>query len=197
MLKDISMKKVSTPNMIIGLGNPEEEYKDTRHNLGYMVLDSLNSKKEKWHKGEHNLWCLNKYLNAVMLKPTTGMNSSGLCAKDALETIQGDITHIIVIYDDMDFEPGQVRVKVGGSSGKHNGVQSIINKIGKDFTRVRVGIGKPKSKKDGIDFVLGRFSGKDRKLIDNAIQVAAEAVTWVIKDGAQKAMNKYNRREEK
>lgn len=189
------MKAISVPNMIIGLGNPEEEYENTRHNLGYCALDVLNSKNKKWNKGEHNLWCLNHHLNAVMLKPINGMNLSGLCAKDALETIQNDITHIIVIYDDMDFSPGEVRVKVGGSSGKHNGVQSIINKIGPDFIRVRVGIGKPQGKDKGIDFVLGKFSGKERKLINNAIQLAAEAVNYIVKDGVQKAMNKINQKE--
>ena len=123
------------------------------------------------------------------------MNSSGLCAKDALGTIQNDITHIIVIYDDMDFSTGEVRVKVGGSSGKHNGVQSIINKIGPDFIRVRVGIGKPQGKDKGTDFVLGKFSGKERKLINNAIQLAAEAVNYIVKDGVQQAMNKFNQKE--
>jgi PTH1 family peptidyl-tRNA hydrolase len=181
--------------MIIGLGNYGTEFDLTRHNIGFEVLDNLNSKKEKWKAGEHGLWCLNHYLDAVMIKPTTGMNACGLMAEDALQTIQGDITHIIVIHDDMDFEPGQVRIKVGGGDGKHNGLKSIINKIGPDFTRVRVGIGKPEFKDKGLDFVLGRFSGKDRKLIDDAVQLAAEAVNWLIKDSVQQAMNRFNRRE--
>ena len=188
------MKTISTPNMIIGLGNFGAEFDLTRHNVGFEVLDNLNSKNKKWHKGEHNLWCLNNHLNAVMLKPTTGMNLSGVCAKDALEVLQDDMTHIIVIHDDMDFEPGQVRIKVGGGDGKHNGLKSIINKIGPDFTRVRVGIGKP-NQREGIDFVLGRFSGKERKLIDEAIQLAAEAINWIVKDGVQQAMNRFNRKE--
>jgi len=189
------MKKVSTPNMIIGLGNYGSEFDLTRHNIGFDVLDALNSKNEKWKAGEHGLWCLNWYLDAVMLKPTTGMNSCGLMAEDALQTIQGDITHIIVVHDDMDFEPGQVRVKVGGGDGRHNGLKSIINKIGNDFTRIRVGIGKPRTKEDGMDFVLGRFTNKERKVINDAIQLAAEAINWVIKDGVQQAMNRFNRRE--
>jgi PTH1 family peptidyl-tRNA hydrolase len=180
--------------MIIGLGNYGETFNLTRHNVGFEVLDILNSKNEKWTAGGHGLWCLNWHLDAVMLKPTTGMNACGLMAQDALQTIQGDITHIIIIHDDMDFEPGQVRIKVGGGDGKHNGLKSVIGKIGPDFTRIRIGIGKPNTK-EGIDFVLGKFSGKERKIMDEAVQLAAEAINWVIKDGVQQAMNRFNRKE--
>ena len=184
------MKTVSTPNIIIGLGNQGGEFDLTRHNVGFEVLDHLNSKKEKWNKGGNYLWCLNLHLNSIMLKPTTGMNLSGLAAKDAVNAVE-DAPHIIVIHDDMDFEPGQVRIKVDGGDGRHNGLKSIINKIGSNFIRIRVGIGNPPKEK-GIDFVLGKFSGNDRKLIDNSIQAAAEAVSWVIQDGIQKAMNRFN-----
>ena len=184
------MNTISTPSIIIGLGNSGIEFDLTRHNIGFEVLDIINSKKEKWHKGENYLWCLNKYLNSIMLKPTTGMNLSGIAARNAIDAV-ADTANIIIIYDDMDFEPGQVRIKEDGGDGKHNGLRSIINKIGPNFIRVRVGIGKPPKDK-GIDFVLGRFSGNDRKLMDDAIQDAAEAVSWIIQDGIQKAMNKFN-----
>lgn len=190
------MKTISTTNMIIGLGNYGSEFDLTRHNVAFEVLDVLNSKSEKWSAGEHGLWCLNWDLKAIMLKPTTGMNNCGLMAQDALQTLQGDMTHIIVIHDDMDFEPGQVRVKTGGGSGRHNGLKSVIGKIGPDFIRIRIGIGKPRNKNEGLQFVLSKFSGNERKVMNDAVQLAAEAVAWIIKDGVQKAMGKFNRREE-
>jgi PTH1 family peptidyl-tRNA hydrolase len=186
------MNITSIPNVIIGLGNPESKYNLTRHNLGFEVLDKLNTKNEKWNEGEHGLWCLNWHHNAIMVKPTTGMNRSGLGVKDAFEAIDKDISHIIVIHDDMDFEPGDIKIKVGGGSGRHNGLQSVIDNIGPDFIRIRIGIGKPPSKEESINFVLGKFSSYERKFINGAILGAAEAVSWIIQDGIDKAMNEFN-----
>lgn len=180
--------------LIVGLGNPEPEYNLTRHNVGFDTLDALNTKKEKWQKSIHTLWCLNWYHHGIMIKPIDGMNLSGLGVQDVYNCIGFyDASKVIVIHDDMDFEPGQVRIKLGGGDGRHNGLKSIIQKIGKDFIRIRIGIGKP-PKGQGIDFVLGRFSNNERKLIEDGIQLATEAVSWIVQDGVHKAMNHFNQR---
>lgn len=183
--------------IIIGLGNPEEKYNLTRHNIGFDTLDALNTKKEKWARGEHTNHCVNWYHNAIMIKPITGMNASGLAAADAIECVGTDeLSRVIVIHDDMDFEPGQIKIKLGGGDGRHNGLKSIINNIGKDFIRIRIGIGKPHSKELGANYVLERFTNRERALINDAIKLATEAVSWIIQDGVQKAMNRFNRKEE-
>jgi len=186
------MKKTQMPNIIIGLGNYGSKYDLTRHNIGFSVLDYINS-KAKWNLGEHNLWCINKFHNAILIKPITGMNLSGLAAKDIVEATNHNIENIIVIHDYMDFDPGQIKIKVGGGDGRHNGIKSVIKNIGPDFIRIRIGIGKPKTKEQGASFVLETFSSKERKLIDSAIDLAAEAVSWIIQDGVQKAMAKFNK----
>lgn len=182
--------------LIVGLGNPEGAYKNTRHNVGFDTLDALNTKKEVWAQGQNCKFCVNWFLHAVMIKPTTGMNSSGLGIRDGIQSTGAtDLSRVIVIHDDMDFEPGQIRIKVGGGDGKHNGVKSIINYIGPDFIRIRVGIGKPRTKEEGINFVLERFNNRERARIDEAIQLTTEAVVWIIQDGIQKAMNQFNQKE--
>lgn len=185
---------MTNPNIIIGLGNIGSKFDNTRHNVGFSVVDFLNTKKEAWLSGEHQLYCLNWNLHGILIKPNTGMNSSGLSAKDSLQMIKGDISRVIVIYDDMDFDCGIVRIKVGGSSGRHNGIQSVINNIGENFTRVRVGIGKPDKKENGAKFVLSKFLDKEKKLMSNSIQLAANATAYIIQNGIQKAMAKYNRK---
>jgi len=193
------MNSISDENIwiIIGLGNPEEKYNSTRHNVGFDTLDALNTKKEKWAVGEHTNHCVNWHHNAIMVKPITGMNSSGLAAHDALESVAtNELSKVIVIHDDMDFEPGQIRIKLGGGDGRHNGLKSIINNIGKDFIRIRIGIGKPHSKEHGANYVLERFTNRERVLINDAIDLATEAVSWIIQDGIQKAMNRFNKKEE-
>lgn len=182
--------------IIAGLGNPEQAYKHTRHNVGFDTLDALNTKKESWSRGQNCIFCVNWFHNAIMIKPTTGMNSSGLGIRDGIQSTGAtDSSRVIIIHDDMDFEPGQIRIKVGGGDGKHNGLKSIINHIGKDFIRIRIGIGKPRTKEEGIDFVLERFNNRERARIDEAIQLATEAVTWIVQDGVQRAMNQFNQKE--
>lgn len=189
------MKKDCTVSLVVGLGNYGNEFNGTRHNIGFEVLDKLNSNNKKWNPGEHGLWCLDNFNNAILIKPIVGMNASGIAIKDGHEAISPHHSYnTIIIHDDMDFEPGIVRIKFGGSDGKHNGVKSIIKHIGNRFVRIRVGIGKPISKEKGIDFVLEKFNSKERKIMDNAIELAAEAVVWVIQDGIEKAMCKFNRR---
>jgi PTH1 family peptidyl-tRNA hydrolase len=182
------------PNVIIGLGNYGSAFDKTRHNVGFDVLDILNSKNKSWNPGEHGLWCLNDFHHSIMVRPITGMNESGLAVRDAYQAINGNIEKFIVIYDDMDFGVGEIKIKVGGGDGGHNGIKSIISHVGNEFVRIRIGIGKPQNKDESLKFVLGKFSNKERKVIDVALQRAAEAVSWIIQDGVQKAMAHFNKK---
>lgn len=178
--------------LIIGLGNIE--HPGTRHNVGFDTLDAIHSNVPWKEVGG----CLTKYverLDAMLVKPVDGnMNSSGEALVSAFNNLKATADSVIVIYDDMDFQPGELKIKVGGGDGRHNGVKSLIKHIGADFIRVRVGIGKPKTKDEGLYFVLGTFTGPERKLIDQAIEQAAGAVEVIVKNGVQSAMSFFNQK---
>ena len=169
----------------MGLGNPGRPYERTRHNVGYLVADELARR----HGGS---WRKKKKTEAAtvglgveevtLLKPTTFMNNSG----SALAGYRaGDL---IVIHDDLDLPPGDVRVKVGGGAGGHNGLRSVIGRLGPDFTRVRVGIGRPPAGSGVTDYVLSRMDAAVR----DALPLAADAVELVVESGPEAAMNRFN-----
>lgn len=171
---------------VAGLGNPEPEYAETRHNVGFKVIDHL-TQRLKTHSSDCHSWCIDPARQAIFIKPMLGMNRSGAgIANEASKCLQ-----TIVVYDDMGFEPGIVRIKNGGGHGGHNGVKSIIETMGKDFIRIRVGIGKPQNK-SGIDFVLDKFGRQERSLVNETIVVAAEAILHIMDHGLESAMRKYN-----
>ena len=188
------MSLIYNPSWLIsGLGNPETKYCNTRHNVGYDVLNTINNNREIWSSGEHTCHCVNWEHNAILIKPITGMNNSGLAACDGLESISTDDTSlIIVIYDDVDFAPGDMKIKSGGGSAGHLGLQSIIDSVGSKFIRIRVGIGKPSSGDLLEKHVLGRFTELERIDINKAIINASRAVTSIVKDGIQSAQRKFN-----
>ena len=175
--------------LIVGLGNPGRSYERTRHNAGYLVVEEL----AKRHGGS---WRSKKKAeaapvglglkNVTLLKPTTYMNNSG----SALAGYR--VEDLIVVHDDLDLPPGDVRVKIGGGAGGHNGLRSIMNNLGNDFVRVRVGIGRPP---EGAhitvtDYVLGRMDSA----VKEAISAAADAVEAVLENGPEWAMNRLNAR---
>lgn len=181
--------------LVVGLGNWGPEFNGTRHNIGFDTLDdfikpySFNEDTKSFH----HTYPINGH-ECMFVKPITGMNVCGPVVRELVEMFDLSVEDIIVVYDDMDFEPGQIKIKKGGGDGKHNGVKSIINHIGSDFIRVRVGIGKPKTKEQGIDFVLEPFTSPERKLIDSAIEKAVGAVNIIIKEGVSPAMVFFNRK---
>ena len=175
---------------VVGLGNSQDEYSDTRHNVGFQTIDRLAGTRSDWFESPNRAQCLHKTKRMMLVKPMLGMNRSGVGINNTIA--QEKAANTIVIYDDMDFEPGVVRVKVGGGAGGHNGVKSIINTIGKDFVRIRIGIGKPARSQTGTQFVLGGFRKKEKELIDEAIVVASEVVEHIVEYGVQSAMQKYN-----
>lgn len=177
--------------LIVGLGNPGSEYAKTRHNLGYMVLDEIAKAKElkfencskffaetaEFHAGDQKV---------ILAKPTTFMNNSGQAVQALSHFYKIDLADVWVVSDDLDLEFGKVRVRVGGSSGGHNGLKDIIEKIGENFVRFRVGISDDDLEKIGAhDFVLQRFSKAEEIELQAVIAKADELIKKSFADGVE------------
>lgn len=184
--------------IIAGLGNPGREYEGTRHNAGFLVLEKLAAKEnisilEKKHKA-----IIGKGMAAgqkcVLAKPQTYMNLSGESIRQLIDFYKVDETsELIVISDDVSLDVGQIRIRRKGSAGGHNGLKNIIAHLGHDdFIRVKMGVGEKPAGWDLADYVLGRFSPKDREAMDEAADRAAEAVCTIIAQGPDAAMNQFN-----
>lgn len=183
--------------LIAGLGNPSREYEKTRHNVGFDTIDVLADKlgvsiAEKKHKALCGKGMIGPE-KALLIKPQTFMNLSGESVRDAADFYKIDPAHIIIIYDDISLEPGQLRIRTKGSAGGHNGIKNIIAQLGsQDFPRVKVGVGAKPDRMDLAAYVLSRFSQTDRTLMEDAFRDAADAVEMMILEGAAAAMNRYN-----
>lgn len=183
--------------LIVGLGNPEAEYARTRHNMGVDVINEIADKykiaisREKFN----GLYGSGEIENekVILLKPQTFMNLSGDSVIQFVNFYKIDINSVIVIYDDIDTNPGSIRIRKKGGPGTHNGMKSVVSRLNsEDFPRVRVGIGMPEFKHDLINYVIGNITDEDYDILKNGIKKASEAVTSIIKDGIDNAMNKYN-----
>lgn len=184
--------------IVAGLGNPGTRYDNTRHNVGFETIDLLSEKYGiKVSKLKHKALLGDGFIEgekAMLVKPQTFMNLSGESIRDIIEWYKVPIRNLIVIYDDIDLLPGKIRVRAKGSAGTHNGMRSVIYQLqSDDFPRVRIGIGKPPEGWDLADFVLGKFNSDERKIMDESIKNAAEAIAAIIKSGTETAMNKFNR----
>ncbi|MEW6623731.1 MAG: aminoacyl-tRNA hydrolase [Bacillota bacterium] len=182
--------------LIAGLGNPGKDYEATRHNVGFMVADLLADKwgiefsktKEKglvaegYHQGE----------KIILVKPQTYMNLSGRCVSPLVNYYKIAINKVIVIYDDLDLPLGVLRIRPGGASGGHKGIQSIMDHLGTmDIPRVKIGIGRPPS--DSVDHVLGVFSEEEWEITKKVLLKSVEAVEKMLDEDIEKVMNIYNR----
>jgi len=186
--------------LIAGLGNPTKQYEHTRHNIGFDVITyladayhiSMNTKKFHGICGTGVI----AGQKVMLLQPQTYMNLSGTSVSEAASFYKLDpATEIIIIYDDIALEPGNIRVRKKGSAGGHNGIKDIIARLGtQDFLRVRVGVGEKPPHFDLADYVLGRFSAEDRKKVEAAIADTADAVRLLVSGEADAAMNLYNRK---
>lgn len=186
--------------IIAGLGNPGREYSGTRHNCGFMVLDRLSSAygidiSEKKHKGLEGKGIIDGN-KVILIKPQTYMNLSGESILSAVEYYKSDPeSELIVIYDDISLDPGSIRVRKNGSAGGHNGMKNIIALLGTDnFTRVRVGIGAKPPRMDLADYVLGHFDSEDLAKVKEAVDTAVQAVSVILENGTEEAMNRFNRK---
>jgi PTH1 family peptidyl-tRNA hydrolase len=182
--------------LIAGLGNPGPEYDGTRHNAGFMVIDILSQRHSIRLERRNELYMYGRGFmedeEVILLKPLTYMNRSGLAVRDIVWRHE-DVGEVLVIHDDLDIEPGLIRIRRNGSSGGHNGVQSIIDMLGsKDFLRLKVGIGRP-SRMIPEHYVLRPFAKKEREVIDEALEKAADAAGVIISEGVSRAQNIYHR----
>lgn len=183
--------------LIAGLGNPTREYDKTRHNVGFSVIDVLADKYNiDVSDRKHKALCGRGVIEGekvLLLKPQTFMNLSGESIREAVDYYKIDPEDIIVIYDDISLEPGQLRIRLKGSAGGHNGIKNIIAHLGtQEFPRIKVGVGAKPPKMDLADYVLSRFGAEEQKIMDEAFGEAAEAAVMMMTTGAERAMNHYN-----
>ena len=183
--------------VVIGLGNPGKDYTNTRHNVGFDTIDLLAQRNNiRLNKIKFKAVCGEGHMGnekVILAKPQTFMNNSGISVREIIQFYKVPIHNIIVIVDDIDIEFASLKIKMKGSAGTHNGLKSIIYHIQSDeFPRVKIGIGKKRENQDLADFVLSRFSKEERIDIDSSILTAAEAVETIIGEDINKAMNKYN-----
>ena len=191
-------KKAPVSWIVVGLGNPGDKYENTRHNAGFLVVDELARRgsfavQKVKHKALTNTAVIGGQ-GVLVMKPTTYMNLSGEAVGDAARFYKIPADHVLVISDDTDLPVGKLRIRKNGSAGGHNGLKSIIQHLGTDqFPRLKVGVGgKPHPDYDMADWVLGKLQGEDKKTMDAAVKRAADAIECLMKDGADKAMNKFN-----
>lgn len=184
--------------IIAGLGNPTKQYEGTRHNVGFDVIDriadeyniSVETRKGKALTGTGII----AGRKVLLAKPQTYMNLSGESLRALTDFYKIDVeTELLVIYDDISLDVGQLRIREKGSAGGHNGIKNIILHLGTEvFPRIKVGVGEKPKGWDLADYVLGRYSAEDRKIIDEAQKEAAEAVKMMVMDDVRGAMNRYN-----
>ncbi|MHB1000177.1 MAG: aminoacyl-tRNA hydrolase [Armatimonadota bacterium] len=181
--------------LIIGLGNPGAEYRDTRHNIGFMVVDTIARRHHMQVKVRRNQAHIAEGTiegqQVVLAKPMTFMNLSGQAVSGLMRRYRVDLSDVIIIYDDVALPLGKLRIRPAGSAGGHNGIKSIIHCIGsQDFPRVRIGIGSPG--RDMVDHVLSKFHKVEREIVRDSVERAADAVEMILTSGLELAMNRFN-----
>lgn len=193
-------KPKDPPWIVIGLGNPGPKYVDSRHNVGFAVVDhwahlnkiDLHRKRQYAFVGEGLVGSDDGPNRVVVAKPLTFMNMSGDAAIQLLARYRGRPDRMVVILDDVDLPLGRLRVRDGGSAGGHNGLASVIQKLGTDsFLRIRVGIGRPNGE-NMIEHVLTNFAAEEKDKIYSAIMRAADCIHWILTHGPNNAMNEFN-----
>lgn len=186
--------------IIVGLGNPTKEYNNTRHNIGFDVIDVIAeelgiSVLEKKHKALLGKGVLEGQ-KVILAKPQTYMNLSGESIRELVDYYKADeTTELIVIYDDISLDVGQLRIRKKGSAGGHNGIKSIIQHLGhQEFLRIKMGVGEKPKGYDLADYVLGHFKKEERVQMDESCKTALEAIKLMVKEETDQAMNLYNKK---
>ena len=186
--------------LVVGLGNPGRQYEATRHNMGFDTIDYLVEEYKVPQGGVKFNAMYGKPViggeKVILMKPLSFMHLSGGPVRDMVNYFKIDPeTELIVIYDDIDLDPGQLRIRKQGSAGGHNGIKDIIRQLGTEkFLRIKVGVGAKPKGWDLADYVMGRFSTEDRKIVDEAIAKAGKAVDIMISQGPDAAMNEFNKK---
>ena len=170
--------------LFVGLGNPTPDSENNRHNVGFKIIDSINkeyglSKQKPKFKGLLTTGNINN-IKVYAIKPLTFMNNSGICIRELIEYFKIDAQDVIVFHDDLDVEFGKIKTKFGGSSAGHNGVASIDKFIGKDYSRVRIGIGKPKNNIEIAEYVLQNFSEEENTEIEKISNDITDSISILV-----------------
>ncbi|NPB08399.1 MAG: aminoacyl-tRNA hydrolase [Aquificae bacterium] len=186
--------------LVVGLGNPGKEYENTRHNVGFMVVDELVKTLRARGPFQEALSLLYKARlggkEVILAKPQTYMNNSGAAVINLLEEYSLSPEEMIVVYDDLDLPLGSMRLRLKGSSGGHKGVESIINYIGtQNFPRLRIGIGRPKKKEDVVKYVLSPFPPDEERVISQVVKKAVRCLMRAIELSPEQAMEYCNRQD--
>jgi len=184
--------------LLVGLGNPSPNNTNNRHNVGFLVIDAINSKfklskqKPKFKGllttgkiGDHKVFAI---------KPLTFMNSSGVCIKELIVYFKINVKDIFVFHDDMDIDVGKIKVKLGGSSAGHNGIESIDKNIGKNYSRIRVGVGRPKSNSNSADYVLDNLSSDEKVTVEDVTKNIIESLSLLIEKDLDLFSSKVNQK---
>ena len=189
--------------LFVGLGNPDKKLLVTRHNVGFWFLDSLSKKLNRdfvYSKKFDSDIFINEYNNQefTMMKPMSYINNSGVPIKKFIKNKNIKPDNILVIYDDIDLAVGKIRLKNGGGSGGHKGLNSIVEQLGsKNFWRLRIGIGKPEDKNKTVEYVLGKPSKRDKEIIMDSINFSLDEINNFFNGESSKLMNKLNRGNER
>ena len=182
--------------LLVGLGNPNPNNKNNRHNVGFSVIDAINQKfKLSKQKPKFNGLLTTGNIGeqkVYAIKPLTFMNSSGICIKELIEYFKINVKDVFVFHDDMDIDIGKVKVKFGGSSAGHNGIESIDKNIGKSYSRIRIGIGKPTNNSTGADHVLDNFSSEEIENVEEVTKNIIESLSILINKDLDLFSSKIN-----
>lgn len=181
--------------VIVGLGNPGRKYAKTRHNLGFLTVDEIAARLHSGFKKSDNYEISEGFMGSeklLLVKPLTFMNLSGTAVSRVLLYYKGTLDDMVLIHDDLDIETGRIKIRLGGGSGGHKGVESVISSVGsRVFLRIKIGIGRPDNN-NTEGYVLSTFKGTEEQLINDTIMKAADALQSIISDGYEKAMSKFN-----
>jgi len=184
--------------LLVGLGNPNPNNTNNRHNVGFVVIDAINikfklSKQKPKFKGLLTTGQIDEQ-KIYAIKPLTFMNSSGICIKELIDYFNIEAKDVFVFHDDMDIDSGKVKVKFGGSNAGHNGIESIDKNIGKNYTRIRIGIGHPKNYSTGADHVLDIFSHDEKQSVEDVTTNIIESLSILIKKDLDLFSSKINQK---
>ena len=184
--------------LLVGLGNPNPNNTDNRHNVGFLVIDEINkkfklSKQKPKFKGLLTTGNINEQ-KVYAIKPLTFMNSSGICIKELIEYFKIDVKDVFVFHDDMDIDLAKVKVKLGGSNAGHNGIESIDKNIGKNYSRIRIGIGRPQKNSSGVDYVLDNFSNEEKDNVEAVAKNIIESLSILINKDLDLFSSKINQK---
>jgi len=185
--------------LFVGLGNPNPNNSNNRHNVGFLVIDAINekfklSKQKPKFKGLLTTGKISEQ-KVFAIKPLTFMNSSGICIKELIEYFKIDVKDVFVFHDDMDIDIGKVKVKFGGRNAGHNGIDSIDKNIGKNYSRVRIGIGRPKKDSTGTDHVLDNFSNDEKGNVEEVTKNITESLSILINKDLELFSSKINQKQ--